>query len=169
VVEKALDVKKEKGGGEATRHSSAGRVDHRMNCINGTMIVPGPELGRGKDVVGVGVLQDASRDDPFQELAAALQQRNGPVGLQSSVVCFIWLREGDHRGMTPRVYRKGEAALKHVDEALWSHHERPLDEFVIKAARSGCGGVRGFGQGSADLISRDRGEAASGERQRVIT
>jgi hypothetical protein len=60
VVKESLDIEEEEGGREAGRHCSTGGVDHRVYCVNGAVIIVGPELGGRENVVGVGVLYDVA-------------------------------------------------------------------------------------------------------------
>jgi hypothetical protein len=87
----------------------------------------------------VGVLHDTSGDDPLEEFSTTLQKGDGSISLGCCIVRFIWLREGDDGGMMPRMDHIGEAAIEHIDEALWSHHKCPLDEFVVQPTQAGHG------------------------------
>jgi hypothetical protein len=72
VIEETRNVEKDQGTDAPSFDAGLGVVDDTHCGIDGTMVVPAVKLVRVDEVVGVGLVHDASGDDLLQELTATL-------------------------------------------------------------------------------------------------
>ena len=112
VVEKSLDVKEEKGRNVTALDTCLDRMDHAQYCVRRSVVVAGSKLTGGKKLEARGVEENALRDNPFQELATALQEGDGAVCLRHPVIYFTGFWNGDHRCRTPWVMPKAYSGVE---------------------------------------------------------
>ena len=80
VIKESGDVEEYYGGDKVAFDSCLSMVDKAEGGVSGVVVVSRSKLGVGEDVEGVGIGEDASGDNFFQELTTALEEADGVVG-----------------------------------------------------------------------------------------
>ena len=138
-----------------------GSVDNRMEVARS-------ELAIRKEVEAVRIQQKVFGHDLFQELAAALKERDRAVRFAYTVISFVWLWDWDNLGISPGVVAKCGSCVIKGSETGRCGRVAPFEEFISNASKA-RGGIVGCGsQCIRNLFLRDQGEGARGKGGGVI-
>src|SRR6266850_1236014 len=127
----------------------------------------GAKLTQSQEVKVVDIGAKAGGNHLLEQLPTALEEGDRPVGLCSSIIRLVGLRDDNDGRGGPGVNAHLQGASKDQREVVRSCSEAPFEEEVGDAGRAGSGFIRRASEGGGDLSAGDLVEGPGREMWQV--